>query len=178
MCVQTVHSSYEGHEGNAIAACKYLRLRKNFPRRLKITVQNPPVESIVCPSRIPDPKTATKERGEKNLLFYLFRCHKNHKIENYINFELVTKKMWANLQRTIELYKKLSLSSQNNGFGIRDPEKNLFRIPDLGVKKVPDPGSGSATLVERGVGRRSGVTLRLESQKITAQQKQVYLMLS
>jgi hypothetical protein len=24
------------------------------------------------PSRIPDPKTATKERGEKNLLSYLF----------------------------------------------------------------------------------------------------------
>jgi hypothetical protein len=24
--------------------------------------------------------------------------------------------------------------------------KNLFRIPDPGVKKAPDPGSGSATL--------------------------------
>jgi hypothetical protein len=34
------------------------------------------------------------------------------------------------------------------GFGIRDPGsgKNLFRIPDPGVKKAPDPGSGSATL--------------------------------
>jgi hypothetical protein len=31
------------------------------------------------------------------------------------------------------------------GSGIRDPEKNLFRIPDPGVKKAPDPGS--ATLV-------------------------------
>jgi hypothetical protein len=29
------------------------------------------------------------------------------------------------------------------GSGIR---KNLFRIPDPGVKKAPDPGSGSATL--------------------------------
>jgi hypothetical protein len=29
------------------------------------------------------------------------------------------------------------------GSGIR---KNLFRIPDPGGKKVPDPGSGSATL--------------------------------
>jgi hypothetical protein len=29
------------------------------------------------------------------------------------------------------------------GSGIRDPEsgKNLFRIPDPGVKKAPDPGS-------------------------------------
>jgi hypothetical protein len=41
----------------------------------------------------------------------------------------------------------LSLSSQKYGFGIRDPEKNSFRIPDPGVKKAPDPRSGSATLV-------------------------------
>ncbi len=35
------------------------------------------------------------------------------------------------------------------GSGIRDPGsgKNLFRIPDPGVQKHPDPGSGSATLV-------------------------------
>ncbi len=42
------------------------------------------------------------------------------------------------------------------GSGIRDPGsgKNLFRIPDPGVQKapdpgswIPDPGSGSATLV-------------------------------
>jgi hypothetical protein len=34
------------------------------------------------------------------------------------------------------------------GSGIRDPGsgKNLFRIPDPGVKEAPDPGSGSATL--------------------------------
>ncbi len=33
--------------------------------------------------------------------------------------------------------------------GIRDPGsgKNPFRIPDPGVKKAPDPGSGSATLI-------------------------------
>ena len=36
------------------------------------------------------------------------------------------------------------------GSGIRDPGsgKNLFRIPDPGVKKAPDPGSGSATLLQ------------------------------
>ncbi len=35
------------------------------------------------------------------------------------------------------------------GSGIRDPGsgKNLFRIPDPGVKKAPDPGFGSATLL-------------------------------
>ncbi len=42
------------------------------------------------------------------------------------------------------LPKKLSSSSQKYGFGIRDPKKP---IPDPGVKKEPDPGSGSATLV-------------------------------
>jgi hypothetical protein len=43
----------------------------------------------------------------------------------------------------------LSLSSQKYGFGIQDPGsgKNLFQIPDPGVKKAPDPGSRSATLV-------------------------------
>jgi hypothetical protein len=35
------------------------------------------------------------------------------------------------------------------GSEIRDQEKNPFRIPDPGsrVKKAPDPGSGSATLL-------------------------------
>jgi hypothetical protein len=35
------------------------------------------------------------------------------------------------------------------GSGIRDQAsgKNLFRIPDPGVKKAPDPGSESTTLV-------------------------------
>jgi hypothetical protein len=34
------------------------------------------------------------------------------------------------------------------GSGIRDlgSGKNLFRIPDPGIKKAPDTGSGSATL--------------------------------
>jgi hypothetical protein len=37
----------------------------------------------------------------------------------------------------------LSPSPQKYGFGIRDPGsgKNLFLIPDPGVKKAPDPGS-------------------------------------
>jgi hypothetical protein len=44
---------------------------------------------------------------------------------------------------------KLTLSSQKYGFRIRDrgSGKNLFRIPNPGVKKALDPGSGSATLL-------------------------------
>jgi hypothetical protein len=56
-----------------------------------------------CPSRIPDPKTTTKERVKKNLLSYNFCSHKYHKIKNYLYFELVKKKICANLQRMIEL---------------------------------------------------------------------------
>ncbi len=82
-------------------------------------------------SRIPDPKTATKERGETNLLSHLFCSHRFHKIENYLFF-----KFWA----------------MGLGSGIRDPGSGKKPIPDprsriwIRVKKAPDPGSGSATL--------------------------------
>jgi hypothetical protein len=101
-------------------------------------------------SRIPDPKTATGMI--KNLLSYLFGSHKYHKIENYINFELVKKKIWANLN----LQRILELSTQKiviklSKIWVLDPrsgiqKKNLIRIPDPGVKRAPDPGSGAATL--------------------------------
>ncbi len=70
---------------------------------------------------------------------------------------MLKKKIWANFQRIIELFTKkfvkklLKIWSWDPGSEIRDPGsvKNLFRIPDPGVKKhpIPDPGSGSATLV-------------------------------
>jgi hypothetical protein len=44
------------------------------------------------PSRIPDPKTATKE-GVKKIFCHTFLCsHKFHKIENYFSFEVLKKK--------------------------------------------------------------------------------------
>jgi hypothetical protein len=58
------------------------------------------------PSRIPDPKTATKERGEK-ISCQTFLCsHKFHKIVNYFSFKVRKKKMWANFQTIIELFIK------------------------------------------------------------------------
>ena len=104
---------------------------------------------------IPDPgsKNSNKREGWKKIWCHTFLCsHKFHKIVHYFSFEVLKKKIWANFQRIIELLpKKLSLSSQKYGFGIRDPEKTYSgsRIPDLGVKKAPDPGSGSATLKTR-----------------------------
>jgi hypothetical protein len=71
------------------------------------------------PSRIPDPKTAIKDNGEKNLLSYLFFGVINFTKLNYFIFEMLKKKMWANFQRIIELLpKKWSLNSQKCGFGI------------------------------------------------------------
>jgi hypothetical protein len=66
---------------------------------------------------------------------------------------MLKKKIWANFQRIIELFTQKIVTKLSKiwvwdpGSGIRDPEKNLFRIPDPGVKKAPDPGS--ATLPER-----------------------------
>jgi len=42
-------------------------------------------------SWVPDPKTATKVRGEKNMLLYLMSSHKFHKIGNYFIFEMLKK---------------------------------------------------------------------------------------
>ncbi len=60
---------------------------------------------------------------------------------------MLKKKIWANFQRIMELFtqkigiKLLKIWVWDPGSG-----KNLFRILDPGIKKAPDPGSGSATL--------------------------------
>jgi hypothetical protein len=86
-------------------------------------------------SQVPDPKTATKERGEKKLdvkPFYV--ATKFNKIVNYFSFKVLKTKIWANFQRIIELFlpKKLSKSSSKYGLGIRDPIQwsKRHRIPD------------------------------------------------
>ncbi len=121
-------------------------------------------------SRILDPGSRIQKQQQKRgvrkkfVVIPFFCSHKFHKIVNYFFFEMLKKKIWANFQRNIELLpKRLSLSSQKHGFGIRDlgsgirdpwSVKNPFRIPDPGVKKAPNPGSripdlgsGSATLL-------------------------------
>jgi hypothetical protein len=60
---------------------------------------------------------------------------------------VLKKKIGANFQRNIELFTKkivkklLKIWSWDPGSEIRDPGsgKNLFWIPDPGVKKAPDP---------------------------------------
>jgi hypothetical protein len=53
------------------------------------------------PSRIPDPKTATKERVKKLVVISFFVATNITKLKNYLIFELVKKKIRANLQRII-----------------------------------------------------------------------------
>ncbi len=64
---------------------------------------------------------------------------------------MLKRNIWANFQRIIEFFtQKIVTKLSKYGFGIRDPRsgKKPFRIPDPGVKKAPDPGSGSATQVK------------------------------
>jgi hypothetical protein len=47
-----------------------------------------------CLSRIPDPKTATKDRGEKKFFCQTIFCsHKFHKTEYYFIFDMLKKKI-------------------------------------------------------------------------------------
>ncbi len=93
-------------------------------------------------SRIPDPKTGTKERGEKKLVvipFYVATKKKFHNIVNSFSFEVLKKKIWANFQIIIELFTKkivkklLKIWSWDPGSRIQGSKSTRSRIPD------PDP---------------------------------------
>jgi hypothetical protein len=60
---------------------------------------------------------------------------------------MLKKKILTNFQRIIDLFTQ-KIVSKLSKIWVWDPGsgKNLFRIPDPGVKKAPDPGSRSATL--------------------------------
>jgi hypothetical protein len=88
-------------------------------------------------SRISDPgskiQKQQQKRGvrKKNLLSYPFCSPKFHKIKNYLIFEMIKKKIWANFQRIIELFtqKIVTMLSKlwiwDPGYlrsGIRDPQ--------------------------------------------------------
>ncbi len=66
----------------------------------------------------------------KKICFHIFFCsHKFHKVKNYFIFKLVKKKIWANLQRIMELFTQkivIKLSKiwfWDPGSEIWDPEK-------------------------------------------------------
>jgi hypothetical protein len=76
---------------------------------LKISVADPGCLSRIpdpdfYPFRIPDPKTATKERGEKKLVVKPFFVATNFAKLKIIFFLMLKKKIWASFQRIIELF--------------------------------------------------------------------------
>ncbi len=80
---------------------------------------------------IPDPGSLIHTQQQKLVVLPFFVARKHHKIKTYFILEQAKKKLWANLQRIIELFtQKMSFSSQS---GIRK-------------KPIPDPGPRSATL--------------------------------
>ncbi len=102
--------------------------------------------SWFSPSRIPDPKIATKERGGKNFVIKLFSVATFFTKLNIILFlKCWRKKFGPNFKELLKfLPKKLSLSSQKYGFGIRDPRSGIRKKP------IPDPGSRG----QKGTGSR------------------------
>ncbi len=99
------------------------------------------------PSRIPDLgsriQKLQQKRGVKKFFCHTFLCsHKFHKIENYFSFEVLKKKIWANFQRILELFTQ-KIVTKLSKIWLWDPGSG---IPDPGVKKAPDPGSGPSTL--------------------------------
>ncbi len=97
-------------------------------------------------SRIPDPKTATKKRGQKKLVVIPFFCsHKFHKIENYLSFKMLKNKIWANFQRIIELFTQkivtmlLKIWVWDPRSGIRKKTCSGSRIQGSKRHRIPDP---------------------------------------
>jgi hypothetical protein len=67
-----------------------------------------------------------------------FCSHKFKKNENYFIIELLKKKIWADFQRIMELFTQKIVTNYQK---YSRSGKNLFRIPDPGVKNAPEPGS-------------------------------------
>jgi hypothetical protein len=91
-------------------------------------------------SPIPDPKTATKERGEKNFCHTF--SHKFQKIENYFSFEVLKKKIWANFQRITELFTQ-KIVTELSKIWLWDPENTYYRSRIQG-SRFEREGSGHA----------------------------------
>ncbi len=75
------------------------------------------------------------------------------RVYSYFIFEMLKEKIWAHFQRIMELFTQKIVTKLSKiwvcdpGSRIRGPKSGIRRnpIPDPGVKKAPDPGSGSAT---------------------------------
>jgi hypothetical protein len=133
------HDSSSGSQLKVTGFLPVLRIRDVYPGSRILNFY---------PSRIPDPKTATKERGEKSSCHTFLCSQKFRKIENYFSFEvLLKKKIWAGFQRIIELFTQKIVTKLSKicvwdpGSEIRDPEKTYSgsRIQGSKRHRIPDP---------------------------------------
>jgi hypothetical protein len=111
------------------------------------------------PSRISDPgsriQKQQQKRGVKKMCCHTFFCsHKFHITVNYFIFEVLKKIILGHFSKNCRTF--YSIATKLSKIWVRDPGseirdlgcgKNLIWIPDPEVKKAPDPGSGSATLL-------------------------------
>ncbi len=95
---------------------------------------------------IPDPKTATKERGEKKFVVITFYVATNFTKLHIILVLMCWRKKLGPIFKELKnfLPKHLSISSQKYGFKIRDPEKTYSGSKVLGSRGqkrhwIPDP---------------------------------------
>jgi hypothetical protein len=104
-------------------------------------------------SRISDPKTATKERGEKffgQTFFCSHKFHKNCKLFYFLNAE--EKNLGQlKIQRIIEFFpKNLSLSSKNMGLGSGIPDPGSATLLPMLQKAMKDLGEQSKVVFSAG----------------------------
>jgi hypothetical protein len=88
-------------------------------------------------SRIPDPKTAMKDIGEKKFVVIPFFGVINFTKLNYFIFKMVKKKIWANFQRIIELFTQ-KIVSKLSKIWVWDPGSEI-RIQGSKRHRIPDP---------------------------------------
>ena len=142
-----------------LVLCSYQGVTKRC--RLSCSVADPGCLSRIpdpdfYPSRIPDPGSRIPDTGSKNSnkregrkkIRYTFLCsHKFYKIENFLSFEMLKKKIWANFHRIIELFIQKIVTKLSKiwvwdpGSEIRDMENNYSgsRIQGSKRHRIRDP---------------------------------------
>ncbi len=93
------------------------------------------------PSRIPDPTTAMKDRGETKFVVKPFFCHKFHEIELFHLWNVESKNLaqFSKNYRTFHFTQKIV--TKLSKIWVWDPGsgKNLFRIQESKRHRIPDP---------------------------------------
>jgi hypothetical protein len=101
-------------------------------------------------SRISDPGSKQQKRGVKKISCHTFFCnHKFHKIEHFLLFEILKKKIFANFQRIIKLFtqKNVTMLSKiwvldpgsrgQKGTGFRIWIRNTGQVRYVGYWTIP-----------------------------------------